>query len=325
MSILGAGGGTTVTSPVSRVGPYETRPTIKPEPGAPNRESEGSAAAFRAELADVEKRADDLRKQLALRKKDSSEYKNSSEYKAKAALAMDVTSNADEDDYAQLKESLTVESLTVEAPMEVLRAQYENVVDQGLVVDDLGLLRDDDTALALDIEAERVMWEESEFFGLDDDLEKATKVYDAAIAIGAIPCGREGMTLRSRVPNMAKYSTMRASVCVRKRKMVETIFQVNKKACAGGLRAVPADATPSGVAKVKTEKDVAPAADGASVAPTARLATPYPASPNGKTYDIQPSQRHMSPGYWPASPAFSVESPGLKTSPYGGGSPQGRG
>ena len=60
-----SGGGTTVTSPVSRVGPYETRPTIKPEPGAPNRESEGSAAAFRAELADVEKRADDLRKQLA--------------------------------------------------------------------------------------------------------------------------------------------------------------------------------------------------------------------------------------------------------------------
>ena len=119
---------------------------------------------------------------------------------------------------------------------------------------------------------------------------------------------------------------MRASVCVRKRKMVETIFQVNKKACAGGLRAVPADATPSGVAKVKTEKDVAPAADGASVAP--RRATPYPASPNGNRYDIQPSQRHMSPGYWPASPAspaFSVESPGLKTSPYGGGSPQGRG
>ena len=99
----------------------------------------------------------------------------------------------------------------------------------------------------------------------------------------------------------------------------EQILSVNKKCRDGSL--VP-------VVPVKKEKDVAPAADGASVAPMERRGTPYPASPNGKTYDIQPSQRHMSPGYWPASPAspaFSVESPGLKTSPYGGGSPQGRG
>ena len=40
--------------------------------------------------------------------------------------------------------------------------------------------------------------------------------------------------------------------------------------------------------------------------------------------EIQNNQLAMPPNYWaasPASPAFSVESPGLKTSPYGGGSP----
>ena len=60
----------------------------------------------------------------------------------------------------------------------------------------------------------------------------------------------------------------------------------------------------------------------ASVAP--RRSTPYPASPNGNRIEIQNNQLAMPPNYWaasPASPAFSVESPGLKTSPYGGGSP----